>query len=920
MINPTDFTFDIGIYTGLSLAEVEELGEEKLTALGQFWTGDTDETYQVVDFDISKRWDDFNEVIREHFFAQSGTVVGQVYDSNALWRQSVSIRERIIQMVLNLVEEIDGPKEANPIIEEIEPVSIDSIETIPVDDGLLEVQQVNTELDNNPNTGSPILETSVEPEAIIEQPSDDSSEDRKSETKSDFNPVELTQSTKPSIRPIPITFDTGNMSAKDKKQFQIGLGQVPLVYYNGIHIEYSNIRSFMLYHEGILPALKVSFNDQAVFRDIGFPTDDISITVYISSRSKLIRSIYMDFKVTNMRDADGTISITGIADIPQIYIAKFESFNSKTSLEVMKEISKICKLGFSSNISSTSDKQTWINPGTKRKSWIESISKNAYISDTSFVTCYIDFYYNLCYMDLEKEIERDISKDEMRLSTGKSELTEDPTDEETIIPVLLTTDNSAQDTNCHVTRVDILNRSTRVSLNRAYLTKTKFYDDVNKEILIFDIDTIAEDKTKLTLKAKTNDSTFYKENQNNIWVGKIDKFGDGDGNAHDNYNYSQVHNNINRSELNKIDIDIELGVPNYNFYLFQKIRFEFIYDVPGALSTSMKHERISGEAIINSLEFIFDGNSYYQKIGLIRRDLQKTEVEIENTSVNKNYKEEYQQNENPLGPTDDLNQSEVVPNEPTIPIVEEEEKPTMGDLDTVDEDGFGGTLTLTSKFTLNKTGHDAGYYKKTQIVIHYSAGHQRFDKGESTIRTLNNRRDGKGLSYHYIIDAAGHVEQLIPDNARGFHGSSSNRNSIGISLLNLGYKRDNVQDKTTGQPKRHTHSGIKPDNPGQWVNILGYDGNPDPYRSSEQAQEMTDEQITSLKSLVKRLSNKHNIPYKWNGKSTYDILFPPAQKVTYKKDVPGIYTHGSVSTDKKDVIPTPKVLAFFKDLKLGRIA
>jgi hypothetical protein len=913
MINPTDYSFDIGIYTGLSLAEVYDLGYEKLTALGQFSTGDTVETYQVVDFAISKRWDDFNELKTEHYKASY-----EPYFKS--WEQKIDIRRRIIQMVLDLVEEIDGPKEAEPIIEEITPVEIDSIESTPIDDGLSEIQTTNSELEVNPNDGNDVIETSTPPEDVIEQPNEQPVDDVKQKTESNFQPIELTQSHKPSLKPTKILFPTGNMSKKDKKQFTIGLGQVPLVYYNGIHIEYNRIKSFTLYHEGILPACKISFTDQASFRDVGFPTDDISITVYIHSRSKLIRSIYMDFKVTNMRDFEGTVNITGIANIPQIYIRKFESFGSKTSMETMQEVAKLCKLGFSTNINSTNDKQTWINPGYKRKDFIENICKNAYISDSSFVICYVDFYYNLCYMDLEKEIERDITEDRMRLSTGKSELTEEPSTEEEVIPVLLTTDKSALDTNCHVTKVDILNRSTSVSLNKAYLTKTKFYDDVNKEMLIFDIDTIAEDREKLTLKAKLNDSTFYEDNKNNVWVGKIDKYEEGKGNAHDNYNYALIHNKVNKSELSKIDIDIEIAVPNYNFYLYQKIRFELIYDVPGALSSSIKHERISGEAIINSLEFIFDGKKHYQKIGLLRRDLEKTEEEIKNTGVGKNYQEKFQDNENQLGPNDNLNQTEpdnVVDNNTTT---NDEEKPTMGDEDVVDEDGSGGTLTLTSKFQLNKTGHDAGHYDKTQIVIHYSAGHQRFDKGERTINSLNKKRNGKGLSYHYIIDAAGHIEQLIPDNARGFHGTISNRNSIGISLLNLGYKRSSVEDPTTGQPKRHTHSSTKPDNPGKWVDILGYDGKPDPYRSSEQAQEMTDEQITALKSLVKKLSAKHNIPYQWNGKSTYDILFPPSQKITYKKDVPGIYTHGSISTGKKDVIPTLKVLAFFKDLKLGGIA
>jgi hypothetical protein len=646
MINPTDIVFDVGIYTGLTLQGVTDLVYEKL--------GEYDPNAD------GPLWDEYNNLTDDHIFLEGG------------WEVKVSIREKIIQKALEIVELVDGVRNSDPIIKEkfteIEPVNIDSIPTSPID-------SINSELEIDTNVGSEVIETSTTPTDVIEQPTEESGKEEKDVNVSDFNPIQLTQITKPTIKPTPITFDVGNMPEKDKKQFKVGLGQVPLIYYNGVHIEYNRIENFSLYHEGILPACKMSFTDQASFRDIGFPTDDISITIYIYSRSKLIRPIYMDFKVTNMRDTGGLITITGIANIPQIYISKFESFNSKTSLETMKEVSKICNLGFNTNINSTNDKQTWINPGYKRKDFIESICENAYISDTSFVVCYIDFYYNLCYMDLEKEIERDISNDKMRLSTGKSEMTDDESNEENIIPLLLTTDNSALDTNCYVSGVDILNRSTRVSLNRAYITRTKFYDDISKEILIFDIDSINDDKNKLCLKGKLNDTEFYNSNANNIWMGKIDKFEDGDGNSHDNYNYSSVHNKINKSELTKIDIDIILPVPNYNFYLFQKIRFELIYDVLGALSSSSSHERISGEAIINSLEFIFDGIRYYQKIGLIRRDLEKTEEEIENTNTRSVFNEEFQNNENPLGPADvnnslpnsgDVIENSTVDNKPKV--------------------------------------------------------------------------------------------------------------------------------------------------------------------------------------------------------------------------------------------------------------
>ena len=77
-----------------------------------------------------------------------------------------------------------------------------------------------------------------------------------------------------------------------------------------------------------------------------------------------------------------------------------------------------------------------------------------------------------------------------------------------------------------------------------------------------------------------------------------------------------------------------------------------------------------------------------------------------------------------------------------------------------------------------------------------------------------------------------------------------------------------------------------------------------------------------MKKLFKEIyKNNPTLPtYKWEGKKTYDKLFPPSVKGTFKtsweKGLPGYYTHCSVTTGKLDCMPTPKIVNFFKTLKL----
>ena len=222
--------------------------------------------------------------------------------------------------------------------------------------------------------------------------------------------------------------------------------------------------------------------------------------------------------------------------------------------------------------------------------------------------------------------------------------------------------------------------------------------------------------------------------------------------------------------------------------------------------------------------------------------------------------------------------------------------------------------TITSGFSLNPSGHENGPFAKTQIVLHYSAGWQRTDKGKSTIETLNSRPNtykgkepnkipvGWGLSYHYVIDGSGWVEQLVKDTDRAFAASNANPTSINISLQNIGYKRSKILNSS---------GNLSQPNQTPLVKLVGADGKTEKtYRDVEYAQEITDAQLVSLKKLYRKLLSKHNGIVQ-NG-FDFDKLFP--ENTTWKKSEPGFYTHCSVTTKKLDCLPTPKIVNFFKEI------
>jgi predicted chitinase/LAS superfamily LD-carboxypeptidase LdcB len=498
----------------------------------------------------------------------------------------------------------------------------------------------------------------------------------------DFNPVQLTQIIEPNITVTTISIDGKGVTKAQRKQFTTSMGAAPLVYYNGIHIEYSDISMFKLYHEGILPAIKIIFVDRnGIFRDDGFPVDDAIITIFIHSKSKRLRSIKMDFKITNFKDLAGSFSIQGIVDIPQIYLRKFTSYSKKTSFECLQEIAKECQLGFATNVSDSNDKMTWINTGHQRLQFISEVVNNSYISDNSFLHCYIDYYYNLCYVDLEKEYNRENSEDVQILSTGKKEFTENDDDEE-ISKLTLSTDKSFKETNMWINKYKITNRSTKTSLNNAYLTRNKVYNSLKKEVLDFGIDSITSNGDKsIILKGKPGDEEFFKENINSIWSGKLEEFGDGEGNAHNNYNYSPTQNSINLNEFNKIEAEVDLPNPNFNIFKTQKIFTSLLKEVPGANQKTLKFKRLDGNWIIRDIEFNFDGNKHYQTLRLIKRELEiDSNDEISEPSSEQNNS---QTNNSEQDYTNELSPYDLPPNDPLV-----NETPNRNDNPTLDTNNF----------------------------------------------------------------------------------------------------------------------------------------------------------------------------------------------------------------------------------------
>lgn len=431
-----------------------------------------------------------------------------------------------------------------------------------------------------------------------------------------------------------------------QEEFAQGLGFLPLVWYNGAQVEWNHISGMSIDYINNVPSLSISFKDTfGLMKESGIPLDDTRISIFIYSRNDQVESIHMDFKVIDFSENNELYSIVGILDAKELYLKRFKSYPSMTSFELLQSVAKDAGLGFNSNIDNTSDKMTWINPGNRTITFIKDSLPHTYKSDNTFLYHYVDFYYHMNYIDIEKEIQRDITN-ELGLNTSGMEQIIKTTEPAVLSKLLLTNDFALKQSNFYFETCTIINNSTKISLNMGYMTKVEYYDELEKSFLAFDIDPITSDATKtIILRGAPQDNKIIKENVDYKYMGPLDM-----DNVHKNYHYGIIQNQVNLAEMDKIQLIIELPTPNFNIYRFQKI-YVFFSNQKTTMARNHVNYRLTGEWLITKISYSFMGMKLRQTVNLTKRHLELSPEEIENESgqtVKPTPEPRTDKNENPI--------------------------------------------------------------------------------------------------------------------------------------------------------------------------------------------------------------------------------------------------------------------------------
>ena len=230
----------------------------------------------------------------------------------------------------------------------------------------------------------------------------------------------------------------------------------------------------------------------------------------------------------------------------------------------------------------------------------------------------------------------------------------------------------------------------------------------------------------------------------------------------------------------------------------------------------------------------------------------------------------------------------------------------------------------------NKSGAGDGYRifkkqnrRKTQIIIHHTAGHAKQGAGSNvgggTIGTAHgwsNRTDH--VSTHAVISFDGYTDLLFPDEFYGNNtGKGYNNRTLGIEIQSLGYCYQK-NGKITSAASKKELPAFNGNNVGYIVAVDKF-GNDNPYKDYQYYQAYTQAQIDATIAQTLNWINKHNIPFSYD----YDLLFPEKTGTTYdnsyntwKAGTPGIYTHNSLKPTKSDIFPQYGMIVALRNLAL----
>jgi len=373
----------------------------------------------------------------------------------------------------------------------------------------------------------------------------------------------------------------GNVSSPIPRESQF-FSMLPLVSVAGCNIINGCISAFNLDLTGFIPVCTLTFLDvKNSFQSKYILTDGSIFSIFIAPQGtdKIYKPIRLDFIATRVscknsggvpeRGASSEYTISGVLRIPKC-LNKFNYSKRGTSFNTLMDLSSELELGFSSNIESTNDEMTWINTNSSLSDYVKSITDHAYIDDDNFITSFIDCYYNLNLVEVDRlfgqfgnkeskkmtvlsVIPNVADNDEEKDSEGMSQYEDN---------YMITNHINYEPWNNYIESYHEINKAGSTLYN-GYRKYVQYFDYKNNEFVSEYVDTLSHNTEGMI---PVNKGQYYNnEPEDNLRneLASYTYFGIQDSdNQHDNYYWSGVQNDFNMTDCQKFGLEVTLQAFN----------------------------------------------------------------------------------------------------------------------------------------------------------------------------------------------------------------------------------------------------------------------------------------------------------------------------------------------------------------------
>jgi hypothetical protein len=358
------------------------------------------------------------------------------------------------------------------------------------------------------------------------------------------------------------------------------MGQAyPYIMLNGKEIKNNLIGRFEIDCVGFMPKLFFTMSlvsGKVDFFKRVFPRAGDIVSVFLRSPNDNIKPIRNDYQVVTVDYigseypgdiGEGFLRITGRLYIPTFYTQRSFSVEG-TSYEALKQVAEELEIGFASNIDSTDDSMRWMTLGNY-ENFINNVTKHAWQNEESFFTSFIDFYYNLNFINVNKQFTYApdgqpgvISDINLRVPS------ENKTFEKEMKVFALTNNIETMSFNNFISSFNIVNNASLITYKEGVIKDFTMYDYSTRSVISDSVEPLSTpDAPQNITPLYINLSTGLQQKQE--WLGL--QYSSPIGNVHKNYNFSKMLNTFNLMEIEKMMLEATLLNPNLFVHRGQRV-------------------------------------------------------------------------------------------------------------------------------------------------------------------------------------------------------------------------------------------------------------------------------------------------------------------------------------------------------------